>query len=112
LFLGKALANFVLLMALEADLPAGVRRLLQRAWTAQFGACWLVLALGTWGMTVVGTVFSALTVNLRLRELMLPMLIYPMLIPALMAAMQLTTAAGGEPLAEDDGGLAAAAGGV
>jgi heme exporter protein B len=47
--------------------------------------------LATWGLTVIGTMFSALTVNLRLRELMLPVLVYPMIIPALMAAMQLTT---------------------
>ena len=51
----------------------------------------LVMLLGTWGMTVVGTMFSALTVNLRLRDLMLPMLVYPMMIPCLMAAMQLTS---------------------
>ena len=50
----------------------------------------LVVALGTWGLTVIGTVFSALTVNIRLREVMLPMLTYPILAPALMAAMQLT----------------------
>ena len=49
------------------------------------------MLLGTWGMTVVGTVFSALTVNMRLRELMLPMLVYPIMIPCLMASMQLTT---------------------
>jgi heme exporter protein B len=42
-------------------------------------------------MTILGTLFSALTVNLSLRELMLPMLLYPMMIPALMAAMRLTT---------------------
>ena len=35
--------------------------------------------------------FSALTVNLRMRELMLPTLVYPLMIPALMAAMTLTT---------------------
>ena len=48
--------------------------------------------LGTWGMTVIGTIFSALTVNIRLREVMLPMLTYPILVPALMGAMQLTSA--------------------
>jgi heme exporter protein B len=42
----------------------------------------LVLA-GDLGLTVVGTTFSALTVNLRLREIMLPMLVYPVLIPCL-----------------------------
>ena len=31
-------------------------------------------------LTVIGTMFSALTVNLRLRELMLPTLVYPLLI--------------------------------
>jgi heme exporter protein B len=47
--------------------------------------------------------FSALTVNLRLRELMLPTLIYPMMIPALMAAMRLTTVLiGGESIPDAD----------
>ena len=40
----------------------------------------LVVALGTWGFTVIGTMFSALTVNIRLREVMLPMLTYPILV--------------------------------
>jgi heme exporter protein B len=50
---------------------------------------------------VIGTMFSAMTVNLRLRELMLPTLIYPMLIPALIGAIELSRVliAGG-PLAE------------
>ena len=45
-------------------------------WTQRFWPLLLVLALGTWGLTIVGTMFSALTVNLRLRELMLPTLVY------------------------------------
>ena len=49
-----------------------------------------MLLLGTWALTVIGTIFSALTVNIRLREVMLPMLTYPILVPALMGAMQLT----------------------
>ena len=40
---------------------------------------------------MIGTMFSALTVNLRMREMMLPTLVYPLMIPALMAAMTLTT---------------------
>ena len=57
----------------------------------------LVFVLGTWGLTVIGTVFSALTVNIRLREVMLPLLVYPILIPALIGAMRLT-----EPLVIGD----------
>jgi heme exporter protein B len=50
----------------------------------------LVIALGAWALTVIGTMFSALTVNIRLREVMLPMMTYPILAPALMGAMRLT----------------------
>ena len=90
LFLGKALANYVLVLAIElVSLPVfGI--FYNVHWTRQFPELMLVLALGTWGLTVIGTVFSALTVNIRLREVMLPMLTYPILAPALMAAMQLT----------------------
>ena len=50
-----------------------------------------------------GALFSAMTVNLRLRELMLPTLIYPMLIPALMGAIRLSTLIlAGDPIGADD----------
>jgi heme exporter protein B len=100
LFLGKAWANLVLLLAVEfMSLPVfGI--FYNVRWTAQLPALVLVLVLGTWGLTVIGTMFSALTVNLRLREIMLPMLVYPFMIPALMAAIQITTALiNGQPLA-------------
>ena len=91
LFLGKAIANFVLVMAVELiSLPVfGIFSNVH--WTRQFPQLMLVLVLGSWGMTVIGTIFSALTVNIRLREVMLPMLTYPILIPPLMGAMQLTS---------------------
>ena len=91
LFLGKALANVILLLLVElACLPVfGI--FYDVRWTAQLGGLLVVLALGTWATAVIGTMFSALTVNLRLRELMLPTLVYPVLIPALMAAMTLTS---------------------
>ncbi|MEQ1948450.1 MAG: heme exporter protein CcmB [Bryobacteraceae bacterium] len=91
LLMGKCVANFLLLMMVEMlSLPVfglfyGVH------WTRQFWVLVAVLALGSWALTVIGTLFSALTVNLRLRELMLPTLVYPMMIPALMATMTLTT---------------------
>jgi heme exporter protein B len=102
LFLGKALSNFVLLLAVELiSLPVfGI--FYNVRWAVQIWPLLLVLALGTWGLTVIGTIFSALTVNIRLRELMLPLLIYPMTIPALMGAMQLSTALiAGQPLSAD-----------
>jgi len=102
LYLGKALANWVLLMAVEMVSLAVFGIFYNAAWTRRFGLLVGVVALGTWALTVVGTLFSALTVNLRLRELMLPLLVYPVLIPALLAAIQLSgPLALGEPLASD-----------
>jgi len=72
------------------------------AWTRQFWPLMLVVVLTTWGLTVVGTMFSALTVNLRLRELMLPILVYPIMIPGLLAAILLTMKLiAGEPIEGD-----------
>jgi heme exporter protein B len=103
LFFGKALASFTLLVVVEAvSLPIfGI--FYNVRWAAHAPSLALVVLLATWAMTVIGTMFSALTVNLRLRELMLPVLVYPMMIPALMSAMQLTTVLlAGNPIAGDD----------
>jgi heme exporter protein B len=103
LFMGKALANFALVLAVElVSLPVfGIFYNVQ--WTRQFWALLLVLALGTWGLTVIGMIFSALTVNIRLRELMLPLLVYPVMIPALMGAMRLSTdLVAGKPLSSEN----------
>jgi len=103
LFMGKALANFVLVLAVElVALPVfGV--FYNVHWTSQLPELLMVMALGTWGLTVIGTIFSALTVNIRLREVMLPMLTYPILVPALMGAMQLTSAlVNGSPIGADN----------
>lgn len=91
LFLGKCFGNWVILVVLNiACLPVfGI--FYNISWTGRFPELFLVIALATWALTVIGTMFSALTVNLRLRELMLPILVYPMMIPALLGAIQLTT---------------------
>ena len=61
----------------------------------------LVLFLGTYGFAAVGTVFSAIAVNTRAREVMLPILLFPVLLPVLVAGVKLTGALlDGEPLSE------------
>jgi heme exporter protein B len=102
LFFGKALANFVLLLALELVCLPVFGVFYNVSWTRQFWQLMLVVALTTWGLSVVGTTFSAMTVNLRLRELMLPMLIYPIMIPCLLGAIELTAAlVAGKPIQGD-----------
>jgi heme exporter protein B len=103
LFFGKCLANYLLLMVVECvSFPVFIIFYNAR-WPARSGLLFLVMLLGTWGITVIGTLFSAMTVNLRLRELMLPTLVYPMLIPALLGAIRLSTVLiAGDPLETDD----------
>lgn len=91
LFFGKVLANFLLLLAMEI-LSLGVFSVLYDVKIrAHIWSVILVIALGTWAMTLIGTFFSALTVNLRLRELMLPVMMYPFLIVPLLDAILLTS---------------------
>jgi heme exporter protein B len=91
IFLGKALASFALLIGIELVCLPVFGIFYDVRWTRSFWPLMLVLALGTWALTVLGVSFGALTVNIRLRELMLPLLLYPILSPALMASMTLTT---------------------
>ena len=105
LFLGKALANYE--HAADGDrirIAACVWPVLQRALGAPIlGRWWGSCCWARWALTVIGTFFSALTVNLRMRELMLPTLVYPLMIPALMSAMTLTTTLmSGHPLGPDE----------
>jgi heme exporter protein B len=103
LFLGKCVASFILLLVVEVICLPVFGIFYNVRWTRQTGLLVAVLLLGGWALTVIGTLFSALTVNLRLRELMLPTLIYPFLVPALMAAIQLTNVLiGGDTLESDD----------
>src|SRR3954471_15021378 len=101
LLLGKALANFLLVMIVELIALPLFGIFYNVRWTSQFWQLMLVILLATWGMTITGTMFSALTVNIRLREVMLPILNFPILIPALLGAMQLTSAlVAGQPITE------------
>jgi heme exporter protein B len=52
----------------------------------------LVIFLGTYGFAAVGTIFSAIAVNTRAREVMLPILLFPVLLPVLVAGVKMTGA--------------------
>ncbi len=52
----------------------------------------MVAVLGTWALVVNGTFFAAMSLRTRSREIMLPLLLFPISIPALLAMVQATTA--------------------
>jgi len=90
LFLGKTFAAFLLVFGVElVSLPV-FANFYDVSIVPVFFPLIGIVALGTWTMSVVGVFFSLLTINIRLRELMLPVIFYPMLIPALLGAIQIT----------------------
>jgi heme exporter protein B len=91
LFLGKSMASFVLLLVVEYAALLIFGLFFNINWIGAFLWLSVVMLLATWGVAVVGTAFSAITVNVRIRELMLPILVYPLLIPLLIAAAEITT---------------------
>jgi heme exporter protein B len=91
LFLGKALANFLFVAIVEAVLaPLFIVFYNLHA----LGQGWIlaaVLPLGTWALVCNGTFFAALGLRTRNRELLLPLILFPISIPALLGMMQATT---------------------
>lgn len=88
IFLGKAGANLALLVAVEiatAVVFAGVMGLDLGpvAWPA-LG----IAVLGALGLASVGTLLGAIAVRTRFREIMLPLLMVPLLLPVLVGAVQ------------------------
>lgn len=99
IYLGKLAANAVLLAALEIVLFPAAAILFQVDLVAHAAGLAAVAALGTLGFSVIGTFFSALTVHLRARELLLPLLLFPALIPVLLGAVGATDAIlAGDPM--------------
>lgn len=61
----------------------------------------LVIVLGTVGFAGVGTLFSAIAVHTRAREVMLPILLFPIVVPLMIAAVKITGGLlDGQPLSE------------
>lgn len=60
-----------------------------------------VIFLGSLGFVAVGTLFSAMAVNTRLREVLLPILLFPIIIPLIVSAVKLSgLVLEGKPLSE------------
>ena len=51
-----------------------------------------VMLLGTVGFAGVGTLFSAMAIHTRAREVLLPILLFPVVIPVMLASVKLTAA--------------------
>lgn len=95
IFLGKALTSLIFMLLVEAVLLPVYAVMLD--FSALSWYLILTIFLGTLGFAVVGTLFSAMAVQTRSREIMLPVLFFPVLLPVIIAAVEASTrAVGGE----------------
>jgi len=99
IFLGKMLANLILISLVEVVTVPVFSILLRVPVLACLPRLALIAFLATIGFAAVGTLLAAIASGSRLREVLLPLLLYPLWVPVLIAAVELTGLAlgGGRP---------------
>ena len=91
IFLAKAATSFLFMLLIEAVLlPAYSVMLGFSALSWTLGA---TILLATLGFALIGTLFSALAAQTRSREIMLPVLFFPIVLPVILGAVEATTRA-------------------
>jgi heme exporter protein CcmB len=98
LYVGKLLGMLVLLAVAETLLVPMIALLFQASLFSRPVLLAGLLAGGTIGFSAVGTLFAAMLVRARSRDVLLPVLLYPIIIPVIIAGVRGTAALlGAEP---------------
>jgi heme exporter protein B len=101
IYLGKLFSNVLFMVAAELVLLPVFGVFFNLNLWARPGWLLLILLLGTWGLASLGTMFSAVSANTRMQELMLPLLLLPLTVPVLIAAIESTAILlSGRPISE------------
>ena len=101
IFLGKMLGNVVTMLVLEALILPMLVIFLNLDVRSNLLLLIVPMLLGTLGFAAVGTLFAAMSANTRLQEALLPILTLPVLVPALLAAVEsFRSILSGAPLSE------------
>jgi heme exporter protein CcmB len=87
-YLGKLLGILALMAVVEAVLVPLVGLLFQAPIGAHAVYLALLLATGTVGFAAVGTLFAAMLIRARSRDVLLPVLLYPITIPVIIAGVR------------------------
>lgn len=90
LYLGKMLGNFFFMLIMEIIIIPLIIVLFNVDILNILLPLALIIILGTLGFAAVGTLLSAISVNTRAREILLPILLFPIAIPILLAAVKAT----------------------
>jgi heme exporter protein B len=92
LYLGKLLGILILLAAVEVLVVPLVALMFQAALFDHAALMLGLLIAGTVGFATVGTLFAAMLVRARSRDMMLPVLLYPITVPVIIAGVRGTAA--------------------
>jgi heme exporter protein CcmB len=92
LYVGKLLGVVVLLAAVEMVIVPLTGLMFQANLLKQPWLMMALLATGTIGFAAVGTLFAAMLVRARSRDVLLPILLYPITIPVIIAGVRGTAA--------------------
>jgi heme exporter protein B len=90
LYLGKMIGNFFFMVIMEIIIIPLMIILFNLDILNILLPLLLIVLLGTLGFAAVGTLLSAISVNTRAREILLPVLLFPIAIPILLAAVKAT----------------------
>lgn len=90
LFLGKMMAASVFMLVTEAILFVFALVFFNLTVGREIPWLALVFLLGTLGFTSVGTLLSAVSANTRMREVLLPLILFPVVLPILVNAVEAT----------------------
>jgi heme exporter protein B len=90
LYYGKAIANWLQLTLLGMALVP-VMVILYDAGTTRIPALFGIIALGAAGLSAPGTLYAAMTAQLRAKQTLLPLLLFPLIVPALLASVKATS---------------------
>jgi heme exporter protein B len=92
LYYGKALANTIQLLLLGIALVP-VMVVLYDAGTTRIPTILLIIVLGSAGISAPGTLYSAMTSQARAKQTLLPLLLFPLIVPVLLASVKATSLA-------------------
>jgi heme exporter protein B len=90
IYLGKMLAATVFMLTAETAIFIFSLIFFNLTVWTEIPYLALVFLIGTLGFTAVGTLLSAVAVNTRLREVLLPLILFPVILPVLVNAVEAT----------------------
>jgi heme exporter protein B len=101
IFLGKLIANLTFVLLVEALLLPIAAVFYHLPILDPFPGLAAVMLLGSFGFVTLGTFYAAVSSRVRAREVLLPLLLFPMLIPLLVACVEATGALlAGDPMGD------------